>query len=100
MLAYSSMRTTCTSALQQNLHQQATWTERDSELVYWRLCLFWNVFISDHSISVSCGRPVSFRIEDVQVELPDVYCSRVSTNYMISPTVQKCFIIYLVTDFE
>ncbi|KAH7070132.1 hypothetical protein FB567DRAFT_598677 [Paraphoma chrysanthemicola] len=75
-LAYSAIRTACTAALEQNLHQQPAWSDIDPEQTYWRICVFWNVHITDRLISVSCGRPASFQAEHVQVELPGDFYDR------------------------
>lgn len=83
-LAYNAIRTTCTALFQQNLHQQSTWPEGNQEQVYWRLCVFWNVYISDRTISISCGRPASLHIDDINVEMPEAFCERVSTSRQIT----------------
>jgi hypothetical protein len=83
-LAYATIRTACTSVLQQNLHQQTTWMESDPDQVYWRLCVFWNVYVSDRNVSVSCGRPASLQLEDIDVEMPDKFCERVSNMLQYS----------------
>jgi hypothetical protein len=79
-LAYTTIRMACTAVLQQNLHQQTTWTEVDPEQVYWRLCVFWNVYISDRTISISCGRPASFHKDDINIETPEEFFNRVSKS--------------------
>lgn len=78
------MRLACTATLQQNIHQRMTWPNIDSEQLYWRVCLFWNVYITDRSISLSCGRPTSFQIEDTNVEMPAEFCERVSCKQLLA----------------
>ncbi|KAF1911943.1 hypothetical protein BDU57DRAFT_523209 [Ampelomyces quisqualis] len=70
-LAYTAMRTTCTALLHQNLHQQSMWSDADVEQVYRRVVVFWNVYISDHTISMSCGRPASLSKEAIDVTTTD-----------------------------
>ncbi|KAH7381377.1 hypothetical protein DE146DRAFT_670431 [Phaeosphaeria sp. MPI-PUGE-AT-0046c] len=69
-LAYGAIRTTCTAVLQHNFHQQSTWAKMEDEHIYHRLCVLWNVVVSDRAISLSCGRPASLNMEDLNVELP------------------------------
>ncbi|KAH8695814.1 hypothetical protein GQ44DRAFT_694852 [Phaeosphaeriaceae sp. PMI808] len=98
MMAYNSIRIACTAALQQNLHQQMMGTGRDPDILYWRVSLFWNVFIADHSISTSCGRPVSFHIEDVQVEMPDAIFNRASfSTREINKDLNNCLKFQILT---
>lgn len=64
-------------ALQQNMHRRAVSDEISDGEVYWRLCVFWTIYVADQVISLSCGRPASLYINDIDVETPDVYCHRV-----------------------
>jgi hypothetical protein len=41
--------------------------------MYWRVCLFWNLYISHRKISLSCGRQKSF---DIQVGILVSKCHR------------------------
>jgi hypothetical protein len=77
MLAYNAIRTACTAVLQQNLHQQSTWTDLNPEQLYWQLCVFWNVYIADRTISISCGRPASFHKDDISIETCEEVYNRV-----------------------
>lgn len=89
-LAYGAMRKTCTAVLQQNLHQQSMWTQIESEEVYKRICVVWNVVISDRTISLSCGRPASLTLGDLSVELPHEFHNRVSTLNIQSASLTSC----------
>ncbi|KAL5118653.1 hypothetical protein ACEQ8H_003504 [Pleosporales sp. CAS-2024a] len=89
-LAYAAMRTAFTVALQNNLHQQAEWLVHvDTERAYWRASLFWNIWLLDSTISISCGRPVSLHAEDINIEAPQVFYNRIHLNAMPADVDQK-----------
>jgi hypothetical protein len=80
-LAYATSLSACnTATLQYNLHQQHTWTETNRNKVYWRICVLWNLCISDRNISLSCGRGPFFDSGDFSVETPQDFYDRVSAQ--------------------
>ncbi|KAH4926486.1 hypothetical protein HBI73_146820 [Parastagonospora nodorum] len=94
-LAYAAIRTTCTVALQQNLHQQSAWgAELDVEQMQWRLYLFWNIRLSDHAISLSCGRPPSLHMDDINVETPEAFWNRTQLNILLPDSGRRHYAIF------
>lgn len=78
--AYSSIGIAGRLVFQHSLHQQSTWADITTQQAYERICVFWNVFIVDRFISLSCGRPYSIHEADIQVELPMELFNRVSSK--------------------
>ncbi|KAI2477492.1 CaiA Acyl-CoA dehydrogenase [Pyrenophora tritici-repentis] len=69
--AYNSIGLAARLVFQYSLHQQSTWTDITTRQAYERICLFWNVFVADRFISLTCGRPYTIHEADIQVELPN-----------------------------
>ncbi|KAF2825230.1 hypothetical protein CC86DRAFT_40646 [Ophiobolus disseminans] len=100
-LAYSAIRTACTTLLQQNLHKQTTWQTSDPEQGYWQTCVFWTTYVTDHSISMSCGRPTSMQIKDIDVETPQAHTSRISlpqenTDDVVRRAYSNRYLAYMI----
>ncbi|KAI4702666.1 hypothetical protein J4E89_010388 [Alternaria sp. Ai002NY15] len=68
--AYNTIGAAATLALQFSLHQQSTWTNITTVQAYERICTFWNIFVQDRFISLTCGRPYRIHETDIQVEAP------------------------------
>ncbi|KAF1829155.1 hypothetical protein BDW02DRAFT_574240 [Decorospora gaudefroyi] len=68
--AYNTIGFASRLVFQHSLHQQSTWTDIDALQAYERVCVFWNVFVTDRFISLACARPYTIHETDIQVELP------------------------------
>ncbi|CAO2658386.1 Nn.00g061090.m01.CDS01 [Neocucurbitaria sp. VM-36] len=72
--AYTTIGLTSRLVFQYGLHQERSLSHLSPEQLYDYVCVFWNVFVTDRSISLSCGRPYSIREKDINVGLPmDVF---------------------------
>ena len=76
--AYSTIGVAGRLVFQYSLHQQSTWSNITIFQAYERICVFWNVFVTDRFISLACGRPYTIHEADIEVELPTELFSRVS----------------------
>lgn len=68
--AYTTIGLASRLVFQYGLHQQRSLSHLDPEQLYAHICVFWNVFITDRCISLSCGRPYSIREKDINVDSP------------------------------
>ncbi|KAH6865478.1 hypothetical protein BKA58DRAFT_222095 [Alternaria rosae] len=68
--AYNTIGAAARLAFQSCLHQQSTWTNITTIQAYERICTFWNIFVQDRFISLTCGRPYTIHETDIQVEAP------------------------------
>ncbi|KAJ4376348.1 hypothetical protein N0V83_001631 [Neocucurbitaria cava] len=72
--AYTTIGLASRLSLQYGLHQQRSLSHLNPEQLYTHISVFWNVFVADRFISLSCGRPYSIREQDIDVGQPaEVY---------------------------
>lgn len=74
--------------LQHSLNDQVSWTDVDTEEIYLRTSLFWNILIWDRLISLSCGQPYTIKELDIRVDTPTESYSRVSLT--MSDILGRC----------
>ncbi|KAF1945138.1 hypothetical protein EJ02DRAFT_339304 [Clathrospora elynae] len=80
-LAYNTIGLASRLVFQHSLHQQSTWTNISIDQAYVRMGVFWNVFIADRLISLSCGRPYTIQEADIHVESPmDFFTRQISSE--------------------
>lgn len=80
-MAYTTIGLASRLILQYGMHQQRFFSHLDTEQLYSHSCIFWNVFVTDRNISLSCGRPYSIRDLEIDLELPMDIFNRVSLKH-------------------
>ena len=68
-LAYSTIGMASRLALQHGLHRQSSYTSLTPTETRQQLAIFWDVYIADRRISLSCRRPYSIRESDIDVSI-------------------------------
>jgi hypothetical protein len=68
-LAYSTIGMASRLMLQHGLHRQSSYASLTATEARQWLAIFWNVYIADRRISLSCRRPYSIRESDVDVDV-------------------------------
>jgi hypothetical protein len=68
-LAYSTIGMASRLALQHGLHRRSSYTSLTVAETRQRTNIFWNVYIADRRISLSCRRPYSIRESDIDIRV-------------------------------